>query len=64
MNILFAGLGKMGLPMIKNLKKSPHKIYCFDVIEKNINIAKEYGALSYKDIIGEFDTFITMVPDS
>lgn len=36
MNILFAGLGRMGMPMAKNLTKSSHKIYGFDTNKINL----------------------------
>ena len=34
MKVLFAGLGRMGLPMIKNLSKSQYKLIGYDVSEK------------------------------
>ena len=29
--ILFSGLGRMGMPMIRNLSKQNYKIYAYDI---------------------------------
>ena len=64
MKILFAGLGRMGLPMARNLLKSPHKIYAFDTCSENLSNAAKTGILPYtENETQDFDVYISMVPD-
>lgn len=47
MNVLFSGLGKMGLPMAKNLLKSKHKIFGYDLSKNNLEAANSAGIKSF-----------------
>ena len=65
MKILFVGLGRMGLPMARNLTKSPHKIYGFDLCPKNLKNATDTGIIPFSSNSSkEYDMYISMVPDA
>ncbi len=62
----FIGLGKMGLPMVKNLLAAGHEIKAFDLLPENVVAAEEAGAAaagSIADAAKAVDTVISMVPE-
>ena len=65
--IAFIGVGNMGLPMAKNLKKSGKKVKVFDVSKKTIDIAREKKldvVNNFNELITkEVSTVITMLPE-
>ena len=61
--ILFSGLGRMGLPMAKNLSKSNKEIYAYDINPNQIQRLEEFGIKHVKDLDSKIDVFISMVPD-
>lgn len=67
MKIGFIGLGIMGKPMSKNLIKANYELV---VMDKNIEVTKELGALgaivvsSPKEVASKAEVIITMLPNS
>jgi 2-hydroxy-3-oxopropionate reductase len=65
-NIGFIGLGIMGKPMAKNLLKAGHKLVVYDIIPAGADEVVAAGAArgsSPKDVAGQTEIVITMVPD-
>ncbi|MHB0859507.1 MAG: 2-hydroxy-3-oxopropionate reductase [Anaerolineae bacterium] len=63
----FIGLGIMGTPMAGHLMHAGHPVVCFDVMPAAIERLVEQGAKgagSPKELAGQVDVVITMVPDS
>ncbi len=62
----FIGLGKMGLPMVRNLLAAEHEIKAFDLLPENVAAAEEAGAAaadSIADAAKGVDAVISMVPE-
>ena len=67
MKIGFVGLGIMGRPMAKNLVKAGHEVTVFDFNEEAVKDLVACGAMSAasgKDLAGDVEVVITMVPNS
>lgn len=67
MKIGFVGLGIMGRPMAKNLVKAGHEVTVFDFNEEAVKDLVSCGAraaASGKDLAGDVEAVITMVPNS
>ncbi|MCI9164328.1 MAG: 2-hydroxy-3-oxopropionate reductase [Lachnospiraceae bacterium] len=67
MKIGFVGLGIMGRPMAKNLVKAGHEVTVFDFNEEAVKDLVACGAKSAasgKDLAGDVEVVITMVPNS
>lgn len=67
MKIGFVGLGIMGRPMAKNLVKAGHEVTVFDFNEEAVKDLVSCGAKSAasgKDLAGDVEVVITMVPNS
>ena len=65
-NIGFIGLGIMGKPMAKNLLKAGHKLVVYDIMPAGADEVVAAGAArgsSPKDVAGQTEIVITMVPD-
>ena len=65
-NIGFIGLGIMGKPMAKNLLKAGHKLVVYDIVPAGADEVVAAGAArgsSPKDVAGQTEIVITMVPD-
>ncbi len=63
--ILFTGLGRMGLPMAKNLLKGNFEVHGFDVSKQNLERAKELGIKPYSEAEDvNYDLYYTIVPDA
>ena len=63
--VIFIGLGNMGLPMAMNLLKSGHSVTGFDLAEDQVKILTDAGAKSTNDInqaIQTSDVVVTMLP--
>ena len=63
----FIGLGIMGKPMAKNLIDAGYNIIAYDINETVLSEVVEYGAArgsSPKEIAGNCDIILTMLPDS
>ncbi len=62
----FIGLGIMGKPMVRNLRKAGHELVVFDIFSKSVDemvgegIERESSA---KDVAARTDLVITMLPD-
>lgn len=66
-NIVFIGLGNMGLPMAQNLARAGHAVTGFDLMPASVQQFVAAGGLSSDDqaaAIGEADIVITMLPAS
>ena len=63
MNLGFIGLGKMGLPMVKNLTKSGYKINVFDKNQKAINQLSNLRIIKQKTVkdIGKTSNYIFLM---
>jgi 2-hydroxy-3-oxopropionate reductase len=62
----FIGLGIMGKPMAKNLLKAGHSLVVYDIIPAGADEVAAAGAVkgsSPKDVAGQTEIVITMVPD-
>jgi 2-hydroxy-3-oxopropionate reductase len=62
----FIGLGIMGKPMAKNLLKAGHTLVVYDIIPAGADEVVAAGAVrgsSPKDVAGQTEIVITMVPD-
>lgn len=67
MKLGFIGLGIMGKPMVRNLLKAGHEVVVYDIIQSNIDIVTEYGAIaagSSKNVAEQCRWVITMLPNS
>ncbi len=67
MKIGFVGLGIMGRPMAKNLVKAGHEVTVFDFNEEAVKDLVSCGAkaaVSGKELAGDVEVVITMVPNS
>lgn len=67
MKIGFVGLGIMGRPMAKNLVKAGHEVTVFDFNEEAVKDLVSCGAraaASGKELAGDVEVVITMVPNS
>jgi len=65
-NIGFIGLGIMGKPMAKNLLKAGHALVVYDIVPAGADEVVAAGAArgsSPKDVAGQTEIVITMVPD-
>ena len=63
--VIFIGLGNMGLPMAMNLLKSGHSVTGFDLSEDQVKILTDAGGKSTNDInqaIQTSDVVVTMLP--
>jgi 3-hydroxyisobutyrate dehydrogenase len=63
--VIFIGLGNMGLPMAMNLLKSGHSVTGFDLAEDQVKILTDAGGKSTNDInqaIQTSDVVVTMLP--
>ncbi len=61
----FIGLGRMGLPMARNLLKAGHAVRAFDVIAGALDAAVGAGAVgapSAADVADDVETVVTMLP--
>ena len=66
-NIVFIGLGNMGLPMAQNLVRAGHAVTGFDLIPASVRQFADGGGLVSDDqaaAIGAADIVITMLPAS
>ncbi|HYG85203.1 MAG TPA: 3-hydroxyisobutyrate dehydrogenase [Azospirillum sp.] len=64
-NIAFIGLGNMGGPMAANLVKAGHAVSGFDVMQANLDKARETGvttAASAAEAVRSAEVVITMLP--
>lgn len=62
----FIGLGKMGLPMAKNLLDAGHEIKAHDLLPENVTAAEKAGAGPAEciaDAVKGVDAVISMVPE-
>ena len=62
----FIGLGIMGKPMLRNLRKAGHEIVAYDVFPAAVDEALKDGAergASCKDVAARSEIVITMLPD-
>ena len=67
MKIGFIGLGIMGKPMAKNLMKSGHELYVFDIIKDNVDEVAALGAKAAESsaaVAAQCPVVITMLPNS
>ena len=65
-NISFIGLGAMGSPMALNLIKSKHKLFLYDINNKNFKAFKDSSAIitkNYKDLTKDCKIIFSMLPD-
>jgi 3-hydroxyisobutyrate dehydrogenase len=61
----FIGLGRMGLPMLRNLLKAGHAVQAFDLSEAALGVAREAGAAiaaSGPEAADGVEVLISMVP--
>ncbi|MEG0882694.1 MAG: NAD(P)-binding domain-containing protein, partial [Janthinobacterium sp.] len=66
-NIVFIGLGNMGLPMAQNLVRAGHAVTGFDLLPASVRQFADGGGLVSDDqaaAIGQADIVITMLPAS
>ncbi len=62
----FIGLGIMGKPMVRNLRKAGHELVVYDIFTKSIDETLGEGierGASAKDVAARTDLVITMLPD-
>ncbi len=62
----FIGLGIMGKPMLRNLRKAGHEVVVYDVIPAAVEeVAKDWAeqGTSCKDVAARSEIVITMLPD-
>jgi 2-hydroxy-3-oxopropionate reductase len=62
----FIGLGIMGKPMVRNLRKAGHELVVFDIFSKSVDKMVGDGigrGASAKDVAASTDLVITMLPD-
>ena len=62
----FIGLGIMGKPMLRNLRKAGHELVAYDVVAASVDAVVEEGierGFSCKDVAARSDVVITMLPD-
>jgi len=62
----FIGLGIMGKPMLRNLRKAGHEVLAYDVFPAAVDEVTKDGAesgASCKDVAARSETVITMLPD-
>ena len=62
----FIGLGIMGKPMVRNLRKAGHELVVFDIFAKSVDEMIGEGierGNSAKDVAARTDLVITMLPD-
>ena len=62
----FIGLGIMGKPMLRNLRKAGHELVAYDVFAASVDAVVGEGVergLSCKDAAARADIVITMLPD-
>jgi 2-hydroxy-3-oxopropionate reductase len=62
----FIGLGIMGKPMVRNLRKAGHALVVFDIFAKSVDEMIGEGierGSSAKDVAARTDLVITMLPD-
>lgn len=62
----FIGLGIMGKPMLRNLRKAGHELVAYDVFASSVDAVVGEGVergLSCKDVATRTDIVITMLPD-
>jgi len=67
MKIGFIGLGIMGKPMAKNLLKAGHELVVYDIVAAPVEELVKAGAkagTSPKDVAGQCEVLITMLPNS
>ena len=65
LTVAFIGLGNMGNPMAANLVKAGHAVLGFDLVPKNLKVAKDHGVTvmaSAAAAVKEADVVITMLP--
>lgn len=63
----FVGIGKMGTPMSKNLRRGDYAVVAFDTRPDNVEALRNdgvQGAESLADLARRVDVVITMLPDS
>jgi 2-hydroxy-3-oxopropionate reductase len=62
----FIGLGIMGKPMLRNLRKAGHELVAYDVVAASVDAVVSEGierGVSCKDVAARTDVVITMLPD-
>ncbi len=62
----FIGLGIMGKPMVRNLRKAGHELVVYDIFAKSVDEMVGEGierGASAKDVAARTDLVITMLPD-
>jgi 2-hydroxy-3-oxopropionate reductase len=62
----FIGLGIMGKPMLRNLRKAGHELLAYDVVAASVDAVVGEGVergSSCKDVAASTDVVITMLPD-
>ena len=62
----FIGLGIMGKPMLRNLRKAGHELVAYDVFAASVDAVIGEGVergSSCKDVAARTDIVITMLPD-
>jgi 2-hydroxy-3-oxopropionate reductase len=62
----FVGLGIMGKPMVRNLRKAGHELVVFDIFTKSVDEMVGEGierGNSAKDVAARTELLITMLPD-
>ncbi|MCO4878302.1 3-hydroxyisobutyrate dehydrogenase [Paraburkholderia caribensis] len=65
MDIGFIGLGNMGGPMVRNLLGAGNQVHVFDMSDKAISQAVEYGAAatsSISELAKKVDVIVSMLP--
>ena len=65
-NIGFIGLGIMGKPMTRNLRKAGHTVLVYDVVAASVDTMAAEGmarGASSKDVAARSEIVITMLPD-
>ena len=63
----FVGIGKMGTPMSKNLRRGDYAVVAYDTRPENVEALRAdgvQGAESLADLARRVDVVITMLPDS
>ena len=66
MQIGFIGLGIMGKPMVRNLRKGGHTVLAYDIVAANLDAVVADGAergASSRDVAARSELVITMLPD-
>ena len=66
MKVGFIGLGIMGYHMACNLSKSGYQVYVYDIMPEAVKRTEKSGCIgcaSIKEVVGQCDDIITMLPN-